>query len=456
VPNVYHSPEEGVVVDTLVAMRQAEGRPSRSRALTGAERQWIHDTMTVSARREFRLEWDYGMVLAEQNGTVHFLAYRPMATVRGDTIVYGFALDGAMVDRLFGGIIDHVDLLPPALTRAHTNRELMSVEIRDRFGRTLYRSDESPLPAWLLREDRVPPAYAGLSVRAAIKPQIAEMLVIGGLPRSRLPLLLGLLALASGLAVVAVQQLRREAALTRMRTDFVAAVSHELRTPLTQIRLYLDTMRMGRMASEKERERTLEHLDREATRLGNLVENVLRFASIGGGRTIRIEPADVTSEVQATVEAFEPLARSRRARIALDLAAGLRVPLARDAFRVALRNLLDNAVKYGPADQTITVRTRLDSSDGVLTVDDQGPGVPADVSATIWEPFLRGSDEPARAVGGSGIGLSIVRDVMERHHGHAHVTAAPGGGARFVLRFPDASIDPAAPRSTAAPAGTHG
>jgi signal transduction histidine kinase len=453
VPNVHHAPGQGVVVDTAVALRQSEtGRLPPIREYTVAERRWMSDTLAASVRREFQIEWDYGMVLTQRGGEAQFLAYRPMATVWGDTIVYGFALDATVLDRLFGGIIDHADLLPAGLTRDRANRELMRVEIRDRSGRVLYRSDETPPPVWMQREDRLPTAYAGLTVRAAIKPEMAESMIIGGLPRSRLPLLLGLLVLASALAVVAVQQLRREAALTRMRGDFVAAVSHELRTPLTQIRLYLDTMRMGRMASEKERERSFEHLDREATRLSNLVENVLRFSSIGSGRAIRIEPTDVAAEVRATAEAFEPLARSRRSRLALDLAANLRVPLGRDAFRVALLNLLDNAVKYGPAGQTITIRTRLDAGDCVMTVDDEGKGVAPEARRLIWEPFRRGADEAARAVGGSGIGLSIVRDVMEHHGGHAHVEEAPGGGARFVLRFPGAVLDPADSEPAAVPA----
>jgi signal transduction histidine kinase len=451
VPNIHDDPDEGVIVDTIIAVQRSEtGRLPAVRNYTERERRWIVDTLTASVRQEFRLEWDYGMVFAERDGVAHFLAYRPMATSWGDTLIYSFALSGAMVNRLFGGIIDHADLLPPALTRDHSNREIMSVQIRDRNGLVLYQSDDRLVPAALQREDRVPPAYAGLVVRAAIKPEMAETLIIGGLPRSRLPLLIGLLAVASALAVVAVQQLRRAAALTRMRGDFVAGVSHELRTPLTQIRLYLDTMRLGRVATEQDRAQSLERMDREATRLSNLVENVLRFASIGGGREMRVETTDVASEVNATVDAFEPLARSKRARLVADLDQGLRAPLSRDAFRVALLNVLDNAVKYGPAGQTVTIRTRSDAGDLVVTVDDEGTGVPLSERRAIWEPFERGRTPAARAVGGSGIGLSIVRDVVERHGGHAHVEDTPAGGARFVLRFPGAVASPRA--SVVAPA----
>jgi signal transduction histidine kinase len=134
--------------------------------------------------------------------------------------------------------------------------------------------------------------------------------------------------------------------------------------------------------------------------------------------------------------AFAPLAKSRRVSVAVSAEPGLMAPLSRDAFRVALQNLLDNAVKYGPAGQTVRVGVALDGDTIVVSVDDQGGGVPAAERTAMWEPFRRGSDDAARTVGGSGIGLSIVRDVMNQHGGRAYITDAPGGGARFVLCLP--------------------
>jgi signal transduction histidine kinase len=114
-----------------------------------------------------------------------------------------------------------------------------------------------------------------------------------------------------------------------------------------------------------------------------------------------------------------------------------------------LHNLLDNAVKYGPADQTISVGVRLDGDRAVITIDDEGAGVPAGERDVIWRPFRRGESDAARAVGGSGIGLSIVRDVVEHHGGTGRIEEAPGGGARFVLEFPGAS------RTRSDPPGLH-
>jgi signal transduction histidine kinase len=439
VPNIFIRPYQGVVVDTMAALEKwkLEELPHVAPA-TAVESRWIVDTLSVAVRTAFQNEWQYGVVVGEFQGATHFFAYRPMPTLWGDTLVYAFELSNKQLARLFGGIIDQSDLLPAALTKDHTNRELMAVEIQDANGRVMYRSD-SEARLTEQREDRVPHSLGGFTVRAAIRPDVVNQLLIGGMPRSPLPSLLGLLALAAVLGLVAVQQLRKATALMRMRSDFVAAVSHELRTPLSQIRLYLDTLRHGRLATDSERAWSLDNLDREATRLGNLVENVLRFASIGQERMSPRVVCDVSTAIQLTVTAFASLARSKRSSVATEIEPGIMAPLARDAFRVALHNLLDNAVKYGPPDQAITVRAYRDGDFAVIEVEDEGMGVPAGEREAIWEPFRRGSDDAAKAVGGSGIGLSIVRDVIVNHGGTATVRNGSGGGALFVLRLPGAS-----------------
>ncbi len=443
VPNLYRG-EHGVIVDTAAVIRhwQSEEIPDVA-PYSAAERRWVIDTLSAAVRHQFAVDWQYGIVVGEFQGRPRVFAYRPMARSAGDTIVYAVELAPRTVMELFGSIIDQEDLLPPALTRNHLNRDLIAVRVLDRRGQLVYRSDPDADRIEAYRDDHVPDAWGGFTVRAAIKPRVANMLVIGGLPRSRLPLLIGLLLVAATLSVVAVQQLRRAAALTRTRADFVAAVSHELRTPLSQIRLYLDTLRLGRLSTDKERAWSLDHLDREATRLNHLVENVLRFASVGQERVAPLRTTAVAEEVRQTLAAFEPLARSRRASVVMDIDASIRVPLMTDAFRVALLNLLDNAVKYGPSGQTVRVEGVLDGDVLQLSVADEGPGIAAADRDVIWKPFERGSSDAARSVGGSGIGLSIVSDIMARHGGSASL-ATSTHGARFVLRFPGAGRERAA------------
>jgi signal transduction histidine kinase len=157
-----------------------------------------------------------------------------------------------------------------------------------------------------------------------VRPEVADQLVIGGLPRSRLPLLPGLFGVAVALGIVAVGQLRREGELARLRGDFVSSVSHELRTPLAQVRLSMETLRLGRYRTEEQRAWIMGNMDREVTRLVHLVDRVLLFSrserGIPHGTPQRVE---VAAEVAEVVESFRPLARGRRARLATSLAAGV-------------------------------------------------------------------------------------------------------------------------------------
>jgi DNA-binding response OmpR family regulator len=172
-------------------------------------------------------------------------------------------------------------LLPASLGHGRVTNDSVSLAVRDHAGVERFRSQPREWPA-LGVEVPYGEAYSGVlrgsTVRVSLDPAAAGDLVIGGLPRSRLPALFGLLVLTAGLLFTAARQLRRERALGRLRAEFVASVSHELRTPLTQIRMFAETLRLDRVRSPEERQRCLEILDKEARRLTNLVENMLQFS----------------------------------------------------------------------------------------------------------------------------------------------------------------------------------
>jgi signal transduction histidine kinase len=281
----------------------------------------------------------------------------------------------------------------------------------------------------------------GLALSVALKPDAAGKLVIGGLPRERLPLVLGLLALTVGLVGVALVQLRREAELSRLRSEFVSGVSHELRTPLAQIRMFTETLLLGRVRSETEGRRSLEIIARESQRLAQLVENVLLFARGERKRpTIVPEAASLAPLIIDVVESFAPLAAARRARIVTDLDDLLFANVDSGAVRQIVLNLLDNAVKYGPEGQTVAVALHRDGDRARVTVDDCGPGIDPLEAERIFQPFTRLS-RSNDATGGAGIGLAIVRQLAELHGGRAWVEPAPGGGARFSVEIPGAWVE---------------
>jgi signal transduction histidine kinase len=373
--------------------------------------------------------------------TGNLAAYGLMPTSWGDTIVYGFTFDSAALVVAFDSVLTHASLLPAAVTHGRENAELLTLEVRDTTGHLLYQAADWPADPreWpYIAEESLPPLKGGLVARLTVRPEAAGLLLSGGLPRTPLPLLLLVGVLGVALSVMAVSQLRREGELVRLRSDFVAAVSHELRTPLAQIRLFLDTLRLRRYDTEAEQEWLVGHLVRETTRLEHLVENVLAASRLerGAPSQVPLETLDLGQEVTEAVAAFAPLAASRQAALQTELATGIEVRGDRAALRQLLLNLLDNAVKFGPRGQTVRIGVSRDSEHGRLIVSDQGPGVSSEERERIWEPYYRGSSQAARAVGGSGIGLAIVREIADRFGGVVTVGEAADSGAEFCVEFP--------------------
>ena len=376
---------------------------------------------------------------------VHRLAgYGPMATEWGDTLIYGFTIDSAELSATFERVLHDAPLLPAAVTKGRANTGLFALEVRDPAGTVYFRSaawpdDEREWP--FISSDTMPARIAGLVARLTLVPATASTLLAGGLPRAPLPLLLliGLLGIVA--AALATAQLRRQGELARLRSEFVAGVSHELRTPLAQLRLFLDTLRLKRYDTPEEQEWLVGHLTRETTRLEHLVENVLAASRLDRGMhpSVPLVPLDLGAEVKEAATAFAPLAASRRAILDTEVSEGIEVLADQATLRQLVLNLLDNAVKFGPAGQHVRLSVSRSNGSARLTVSDQGPGVPERERERIWEPYYRGTDEAARAVGGSGIGLSLVREIAGSFGGTATVAAAPGGGAEFSVTIPVAN-----------------
>jgi signal transduction histidine kinase len=428
--NLYSEPSEGWRV-TPASHRGMNEDPHG----IDPSKSWIADTLTYQAREAPRDEHGYGYLLARHNGQLTPIAYTLMPTSWGDTIVYGAEYDPEKLIGVLGEVLDGKGLLPSTFTKGARNRDVVALRVSDAAGRTFYESAPGVnSPAFT--ELPLPPEYGAMTLRVMVRPDQAGNLIIGGLPRSRLPFVLGLLALAAMMSVIAVVQIRRETQFAGMRADFVSSISHELRTPLAQIKLYLETIRTGRASSPEQREWSLRHIDRETTRLGNLVENVLRFSRLGRSDSSPSESIDIADEVERIVDEFRPLAASRKADIHASIDDHPLVKIRPEAVRHVVVNLLDNAVKYGPVSQTVRVHTTLSNGRAVISVSDEGKGVPRSERENIWKAFARASTPTAAA--GSGIGLTIVRDVVRQYGGDAWVEDSENGGAKFVVSLPAA------------------
>jgi signal transduction histidine kinase len=356
-------------------------------------------------------------------------------------VIYGYATDpwsylAPVFETIRGTDGRATTLLPESLIRGLNPDSVLSISVTTITGNEVYKS-----PGWVAptysAADTVEANFGRLIMRASVNPQFAGKLLVGGLPRARLPLLIALFAIAAGLLTVALVQLRRQQELARLRTEFVSGVSHELRTPLAQIRWFAELLHMGKLRTEEERARSAGIIDQEARRLTYLVENVLNFSrGEKGTNRVSLAPAELDHEIADALELFAPLARARKMSLASALEASALVALDRDALRQILLNLLDNAVKYGPAGQTITVGSEIAGDRARVWVEDQGPGIPHEDRHRVWEPYVRLAREAESSTGGSGIGLSVVRELVMLHDGRTRVESAPGGGARVVIELP--------------------
>jgi signal transduction histidine kinase len=352
--------------------------------------------------------------------------------------VYAMLVPLPAVAELFGKWYREAPLLPAAVAGDQPNDSLLHVAVLTPDGDSVFRSQPHDAGA-VAGIDTLPDLYGGLILEAAVRPNAAGALIIGGLPRSRLPLLLTLMILTIGVGIAAWVQIRKEQELARLRDDFISGVSHEFRTPLTQIRMFTELMADGKLRTEEDRSRSTAVINREARRLTHLVENLLYFARMGRapaapGTRERVPLAESMREL---VEAFAPLARDRRASLAVRVdPADATALVSRSALYQMLANLLDNALKYGSEEQTITLAAEHRNGRVRLTVEDEGPGIPLRERDRIWEPYHRLQRDVAGVEVGSGLGLSVVKQLAEAGGGSAWLEDGDAGGARFVVELP--------------------
>ena len=412
-------------------------------APSAAERAWLRDTLPVHARTVYQPEEHLAVIVAQVAGEPHAVMYTGMEKAGVQRTLVGVDVDPKAFEPFYTMGAEKQPLLPRPLTGGVVFDSLMSVVVTSADGAKLYHSPVQYAATFSAR-DTVEAMMGGMQVAVALRPELASQLVIGGLPRSRLPLLLGALGLTAGLIVTALVQLRREYELARLRTDFVSGVSHELRTPLAQIRMFSETLLLGRVRSEEEGRRSLEIIDQEARRLTHLVENLLHF-SRSERQVTRLSPAraPLAPLVQEALEGFAPLAGARGVRLRSELAEGVVAPVDAEAFRQMLLNLLDNAIKYGPPGQVVTVGLAAADQRARIWVDDQGPGIPAADRERVWDRFWRLERDRGSAVAGTGIGLAVVRELVALHGGRAWAEdgqsgtpPAGGRGVRFVIELP--------------------
>ncbi|MDR1508341.1 MAG: HAMP domain-containing histidine kinase [Synergistaceae bacterium] len=238
-------------------------------------------------------------------------------------------------------------------------------------------------------------------------------------------------------SIVLIRMMSYEMRVASQKTTFVANVSHELKTPLTSIRLYAEILLSGKQNDEERKREYLRTMMSEADRLSHLVDNVLSFSRRGSGNE-RHEPGkfSLTEVARATLSQLEPnLARSGFT-VSFSADGALMVKGDRESLKQVIMNLLSNAEKYSGNAREIFVGCSCENGRALVSIADRGIGVEPEMKDKIFQEFVRGDDTLSAPCGGSGLGLSIARDIARRHGGDVMYAPRPGGGSVFTLLLP--------------------
>jgi PAS domain S-box-containing protein len=224
--------------------------------------------------------------------------------------------------------------------------------------------------------------------------------------------------------------------LDRLKSQFISNISHELRTPLTNIKLYQRYLREDRRPNL--RERFFDILGQETKRLEQIIESLLDLSRLETGlRPLRVEVTDLNQVTSKIVAEHTPEAKARKITLSFEPSPGL-APVMTDQVQigVALDNLVENALAYTPAGGSVQVRTHSGEMGIQISVHDTGHGIPPEEIEHVFEKFYRGQTPMALGIGGSGLGLSIVKQILDLHHGTIKATSQVDQGSVFTITLP--------------------
>jgi len=229
-----------------------------------------------------------------------------------------------------------------------------------------------------------------------------------------------------------------QARLSRLKTDFVSLVSHELRTPLTSIRMFIETLALGRIREPQQTQEVLELLQRETERLSAMIERVLDWARLESGRQrYRKQRLTAREIVDASLDAFRAQRLESQVQLACEVPESLPpVEGDREALAGALLNLLHNAYKYSGVEKRIELRAGARNGGVDIEVEDHGVGIAKRDRKRVFERFYRVDNLLTRQTEGSGLGLSISKRIVEAHGGKLTVRSELGKGSIFTIHLP--------------------
>ena len=238
--------------------------------------------------------------------------------------------------------------------------------------------------------------------------------------------------------VLSYRSVNKEVALAKLKSDFVSNVSHELRTPLSLIRLYAETLEMGRLSNPDKYQEYYQIIRKESERLTTLINNILDFSKIEAGKkAYDFRETDVAELVRTTLDSYRYQIEQNGFALEEHIEENLpKISADREALARSLLNLVNNAVKYSSNEKSLAVKLCRRNGSVNMEVIDHGIGIPRAEQSKIFEKFYRVSDPLVHNTKGSGLGLSLVRHVVEAHGGRVWVESIPGKGSKFSIELP--------------------
>ncbi|HKY30150.1 MAG TPA: HAMP domain-containing sensor histidine kinase [Pyrinomonadaceae bacterium] len=298
---------------------------------------------------------------------------------------------------------------------------------------------------------RMDQVFDGLGL--GIKLQGTTVAAIGQRWFAQSLIILGILSLfmIGGLALT-YRSVSKEMALARLKSDFVSNVSHELRTPLALIRLYAETLELGRITTQEKKDEYYRIIRKESERLTALINNILDFSRIEAGRKeYDFRETDVAELVRSTLDAYRYQIEQQGFEFEEKIDTNIPpMHVDREAIARALVNLVNNALKYSADEKFICVKLYRANGTLKLEVADKGIGITRREQAKIFEKFYRTGDPLVHNTRGSGLGLSLVRHITHAHGGEVEVESTPGKGSKFTVSLPLAAAEQTASEASGA------
>jgi signal transduction histidine kinase len=399
---------------------QAAFTPKQSYILSLFDRSRLAQTF-LDTNRKYLFLHDSSPISEMRQGTYLFYPLNEQRGFAGVLLKEGF-----VGDDLIAGVIR-------PLVASHS--PTMAVTVSDENSQVLY-SNGPPQNGNLLETNLERP-FSSWKAAVGLKDTNIDALARDSFMHSAGATVLVLLFLLGGIALT-VRATDREARLAQVKSNFVANVSHELKTPLSLLSLFSEILELGRVKNDEKKTEYYRIIRHESLRLNKMIDNILDFSKIEAGRkTYNFAKNDVAEVIENVLSSYRYQITNSGFDIQTNMQPDLPpVLIDRDAMTQAISNLLDNAIKYSRDVKQLSIAAEKRGFDLSIEIADRGIGIPRAEQAKVFEKFYRVGNGLVHDVKGSGLGLSLVKHIIEAHHGTISLESDVGKGTRFTILLP--------------------